>query len=135
MSRKVKNRYAPVIDKELRHKMLLRGPHKKRHTKRRDPSDWVNYKQLRNEVTLELKIRRKSYCSRKLEESQGSIKETWKALNTAMGRRSKTTVINSLEVKSDTITDHEVIAQELSHHFSTIADKISAEAGKTMKKS
>ena len=47
-----------------------------------------------------------------------------------MGRKSKTTVINSLEVNSDTITDHKAIAQELNNHFSTIADKISAEAEK-----
>ena len=134
MSRKVKNSYAPFIDKELRHKMLLRDLHKKRHTRLHDPSDWLNYKQLRNEVTLELKAKRKSYFSQKFEESQDNIKETWKVLNTAMGRKSKTTVINSLEVNSDTITDHKVIAQELNNHFSTIADRISAEAEKTMKK-
>ena len=51
-----------------------------------------------------------------------------------MGRRSKTTLINSLEVNSDTITDHEAIAQELNHHFSTIADKISAAVEKNNEK-
>ena len=51
-----------------------------------------------------------------------------------MGCKSKTTVINSLEVKSDTITDHKAIAQELNNHFSTIADKISAEEEKNNKK-
>ena len=70
------------------------------------PSDWLNYKQLRNEVTLELKAKRKSYFSQKTEESQGNIKETWKVLNAVMGRKSKTTVINSLEVNSDTITEY-----------------------------
>ena len=67
--------------------MLLRDLHKERHTRLHDPSDWLNYKQLRNEVTLELKAKRKSYFSQKLEESQGNIKETWKVLNTAMGRK------------------------------------------------
>ena len=47
-----------------------------------------------------------------------------------MSRRSKATVIRSLEVNSDTITDHEAIAQERNHRFSPIADKISAEAQK-----
>ena len=83
--------------------MLLRDLHKKRHTRLHDPSDWLNYKQLRNEVTLELKAKRKSYFSQELEESQCNIKETWKVLNTVMGRKSKTTVINSLDVNSDTI--------------------------------
>ena len=86
--------------------MLLHDLHKKRHTRLHDPTNWLNYKQLRNEVTFELKAKRKSYFSQKLEESQGIIKETWNVLNTAMGHKSKTTVINSLEVNSDTITDH-----------------------------
>ena len=51
-----------------------------------------------------------------------------------MGGKSKTTVISSLEVNSDTITDHKAIAQELNSHFSTIADKISAEAEKNSEK-
>ena len=59
--------------------------------------------------------------------------ETWKVLNTAMGCKSKTTVINSLEVNSDNITDHKAIAQELNNHL-TIADKISAEAEKNNEK-
>ena len=46
MSSKVKNSHAPIIDKELRHKMLLRNLHRKRHTRLQDPSNWLNYKQL-----------------------------------------------------------------------------------------
>ena len=106
----------------------------KRHTRLHDPSNWLNYKQLRNEVTFDLKAKRKSYFSQKLEASKGNIKETWKVLITAMDRKSKTTVINSLEVNSDTLTDHKAIAQELNNHFSTIADKISAEAEKDNEK-
>ena len=93
MSRKVKNSYAPFIDKELRRKMFLRDLHKNRRTRLHDPSDWLNYKQLPNEVTLELKAKRKSCFSQKHEKSQGNIKETWKVLNTVMGRKSKTIVI------------------------------------------
>ena len=81
-----------------------------------------------------MKTKRKSYFSRKLEESQGNIKETWKVLLTAIGRKSKTTVINNLEVNSDTITDHKAIPQEPNNHFLTITDKISAEAERNNEK-
>ena len=89
-----------------------------RHLRKKDTSDFVTLvigliiKKLQNEVPLELKAKRKSYFSQKLEESQGNTEETWKVLNTAMGHRSKSTVINRLA-----ITDHEAIAQELNHHF------------------
>ena len=88
-------------------------------------------------VTIQIKpkcakplVKRKSYFSRKLEENRGNIKETWKVLNTAIRRKSKTTTINSLDVNSKTFTDPKDIAQELNHHFSTTADKIASEAKK-----
>ena len=91
----------------------------------------LDIKKLRNEVNFEMKAKRRSYFSQKLEENRGNIQETWKVLNTAMGRKSKTTTtINSLEVNSNTFTDPKDIAQELNHHFSTIADKIASEAKK-----
>ena len=46
MSKKVKNCYAPFIGKELRCKILLRDLHEKRHTRLRDPSDWLNYNEV-----------------------------------------------------------------------------------------
>ena len=111
--------------------MLLRDLHKKKHTKYKDPKDWLKYKQLRNEVNFEINVKKKSYFSQKLQESKGDIKETWKVLNAASGRKSKTTVINSLEVESETISDPKKIAQKINHHFSTIADKVLAESEQT----
>ena len=75
-----------------------------------------------------MKTKRNRYFSQKLEDCHGDIKETWRVLNAAMGRKSKTTVINSLDVNSKTITDPESIAEELNLHFSTIAEKVQAEA-------
>ena len=126
--RKVKNTYAPFIDKDLRQKMLLRDIYKKKLTKNHDPDDWLKYKQIRNEINAEMKTKRNSYFSQKLEDCRGDIKETWRVLNAAMGRKSKTTVINSLDVNSNTITDPESIAEELNLHFSTIAEKVHVEA-------
>ena len=126
--RKVKNTYAPFIDKDLRQKMLLCDLYKKKHTKNHDPDDWLKYKQIRNEINAEMKTKRNSYFSQKLEDCRGDVKETWRVLNAAMGRKSKSTIINSLDVNSNTITDPESIAEELNLHFSTIAKKVQAEA-------
>ena len=52
-------------------------------------------------------------------------------MNAASGRKSKTTVINSLEVESETISDPKKIAQKINHHFSTVADKVLAESKET----
>ena len=100
--------------------MLLHDPYKKKHTKYHDPYNWLKHKQIRNEINVEMKTERNSYFSQKLEESHGDIKENRRVLNTAMGNKSKTTVINSLDVNSNTITDPETITEELNLHFSII---------------
>ena len=126
--RKVKNCYAPYIDKDLRQTTLLRDFYKKKHAKFKDPSDWSAYKKLRNEANSQKKLKRKSYFSQKLEESRGNIKDTWKILNTAMGRKSKTTNINSLQVGSETFSEPGEIAKELNYHFGSVARKVLAKA-------
>ena len=89
--RNVRNTYAPYIDNELRQKMFRRDLFKKKHSKYKDPNDWTQYKRIKNEINVELKNKRKLYFSNKLEHSRGDSKETWKILNSALGRRSKTT--------------------------------------------
>ena len=108
--------------------MLLQDLYKKKHTKYHDQDDWLKYKQIRNEINVEMKTKRNSYFSQKLEDCRGDIKKTWRALNTAVGRKSKPKVINSLDVNSNTITNPETIAEELNLHFSTIAEKVQVEA-------
>ena len=73
--RKLKNNYAPYIDKDLRQTMLPWDFYrKKKHARFKDPSDWSAYKKLRNEANSKIKFKRKSYFSQKLEESRGNIK-------------------------------------------------------------
>ena len=81
-----------------------------------------------------MKTKRNSYFSQKLEDCRSDIKETWRVPNTAVGRKSKTMVVNSLDVNSNTVTDPETIAEELNLHFSTITEKVQAEAETNYKK-
>ena len=49
----------------------------------------------KNEVNINMKCSRKKYFSDKLLETKGDVNGTWKVLNSALGKRSKTTHINS----------------------------------------
>ena len=64
--------------------MLLHDLCKMKHTKNHDPDDWLKYKQIRNEINAEMKTKRNSYFSQKLEDCRGDIKETWRVLNAAV---------------------------------------------------
>ena len=77
-----------------------------------------------------IKSKRKSYFSQKLHEAKGDSKEIWKVLNSALGRRSKTTNINSLKADNDNeVTCHKDIANILNTHFATVSDKVLHESG------
>ena len=57
--RNVRNNYAPYIDHEFRQKMFLRDLYKKKHSKYRDANYWITYKNLKNEVNVMIKSKKK----------------------------------------------------------------------------
>ena len=110
--------------------MFLRDLYKRKHTKYGDANDWITYKNLKNEVNVMIRGKRKSYFSEKLHEAEGDSKETWKVLNSASGRSSKTTNIDSLKADNDNeATCHKDIANILNTYFATVSDKLLQESG------
>ena len=51
--RRVRNSYAPYIDKELKHKMFMRDFYKKRFSKTKNTDDWKFYQDFRNTANVE----------------------------------------------------------------------------------
>ena len=94
--RRVRNKYSPHINAELKCKMFLRDFYKKKHRFSGNSNDWLEYKKLRNIVNIEHANAKKDYFAYKLSQTNHDIKETWKILNSALGRRSKTTTIQQL---------------------------------------
>ena len=123
------------IDGEIRQEMFLRDLYKKKHSKYRDPNDWITYKNLKNEVNVMIKIKRKSYFSQKLHETKGNSKETWRVSNSALGRRrgSNTANIHSLKTDDDNeVTYHNDIANILNTHFAIVSDKVLQESERSL---
>ena len=50
--------------------------------------------------------KKKEYFSKKLQESRGDIKGTWRVLNMALGKKSKTTTFNSIKIKEKRLLTH-----------------------------
>ena len=97
---KVRNKYSPHINAELKRKMFLRDFYKKNHR----PNDWLEYKKSRNTVNIEHADAKKDYFAHTLSQANHEIKGTWKLLNSALGRRSKTTTIQQLRVHYEFMT-------------------------------
>ena len=56
------------------------------------------------------------------------IKETWKILNSALGRRSKTTTIQRLRVNGTDLTEPDKISEQFNKYFCNIASDILKES-------
>ena len=78
-----------------------------------------------------MKCSRKKYFSDKLLETKGDVNGTWKVLNSALGKRSKTTQTSSLVIDNQKITNPEDIVTNLNKHFTNIAEKPSKNQNKT----
>ena len=104
--------------------MFLRDYYKKKHRYTSSKNDWQQYKKLRNAVNIENANTKTDYLRQKLGEATNDIKETWKILNSALGKRSKTTTIHNLEVNDNDVSDPKKISDELNSYFCNIAENI-----------
>ena len=125
---KVRNKYSPHINAELKRKMFLRDFYKKKHRSSGNLNDWLEYKKLRNMVNIEHASAKKDYFAHKLSQTKHDIKETWKILNSALGRRSKTTTIQRLRVNGTDLAEPDKISEQFNKYFCNIASDILKES-------
>ena len=109
---RVSEKYCPWVDKDLRKLMHTRNKLKKAATKRKSPFLMHSYRQVRNKVNI-LNIRiKKQYYTNKISACQGNMKESSKAINELLNKRSKSSNIDCLkESGSDTIHKKKFLMQ------------------------
>ena len=80
------------------------------------------YKNYKNKLTKILRIEKKNYYRQKLEECKANASETWKILNTIIGKRkSEAKYSNEFIVDNDRVTlDNEEIANHFNNFFVNI---------------
>ena len=70
---KVRNSYAPYIDRDLKHNMFLRDLYKQRFNKTKNPEDWKLFQTFRNITNVEKRKKKKTFYSDKLNESKNDM--------------------------------------------------------------
>ena len=58
-----------------------------------------------NEVNIALRAAKSNYFNYGIQENSGNIGETWKIINSALGRNTKTTLINELSCGGQSYTE------------------------------
>ena len=79
---------SPWITPELKNLMYRRDRLKIKALRTGDPSDWNNFKRLRNEVNNAIKNVKKSYYYKTFEVYNGNSRKTWETINEVTRRKS-----------------------------------------------
>ena len=86
---------------------------------------WQAYQQMRNKVGCKLRKSKQEYFTKKIEDSRGNLKNTWKILRQATGKGNSATAIGKIKYEGNDISDEQQISDTCNHHFVSIGDKLS----------
>ena len=85
------------------------------------------FQQIRNKVTYGIRKLRSDYYSKKIKESIGDIRSTWKILKEITKNDNKSTSINEINIDGKVASDGKGISYTLNDHFVSIGNKLAGE--------
>ena len=125
---RVSEKYCPWIDKDLRDLMQTRDKLRKAASKRKSQFLMDSYRQVRNKVNSRNIQLKKQYFTDKISACQGNMKESWKAVNELLNKRSKSSNIKCLKEAGNETVHTKGISDAMNNFFCSIgkelADKI-----------
>ena len=92
---------------------------------------WQAYQQMRNRVGYRLRKSKQEYFTKKIEDSRGNLKSTWKILRQVTGKGNSATAIDRIKYENNEISDEQQISDICNHHFVSIGDKLSRNIAQT----
>ena len=125
---RVSEKYCPWIDKDLRDLMRTKDKLKKSAVKGKSPILMDSYRQIRNKVNaLNVQLKKQHYTNR-ISACKGNMKESWKAMNELLNKRSKSSSIDCLKESGTETRNKKDVSNAMNNFFCTIgrdlADKI-----------
>ena len=122
---KIRGKTAPYVTSEIRKMIRQRDFLKAKANKTGSKYLWQAYQQLRNKVGCRLRKSKQEYFTRKIEDSRGNLKSTWKILRQVTGKGNSATAIDRIKYENNEISDEQQISDICNHHFVSIGDKLS----------
>ena len=124
---RVRNKPSTWLNSNIKQMMFQRDWLKKKAVRTGTPEDWTAYRTLRNSVNKEIRLAKKSFYQKQINEVSGDQKATWKVLNDLLGKKSKNTKINGLKTDSgETLTNKSEIANYINRHFAAIGPNLAS---------
>ena len=79
---------------------------------------------MRNKVDYALRKLKSDYYTKKIEESKGNIRSTWRVLKNVTNRSPKCTSIDQIRVHECLVVEKQQISEEMNRYSSTIGLKL-----------
>ena len=125
---KIRGKTAPYVTSEIR-KMIRQRDSKANKTGSKYL--WQAYQQMRNKVGCRLRKSKQGYFTKKIEDSRGNLKSTWKILRQVTGKGDSATAVDRIKYENNEISDEKKISDICNHHFVSIGDKLSRNIAQT----
>ena len=124
--RRVTERFSPWTAPELKQRLRARN---KRTVRTLSQLLMNTYKQMRCKANnLNRKLNREHFSS-KIDSNKGNVKETWKAINQLVNKRSKTTEISTIREGNRFISDPTKIADLMNQFFYCVGKDLTLTKG------
>ena len=124
---KLKGNNLPYITLEMRRLIRTREHLKKKAIQSGSKYLHQAFQQIRNNVTYGIRKLRSDYYSKKIKESSGDIRSTWKILKEITNNANKSTSINEINIDGKVVFDGKGISDALNDHFVSIGNKLAGE--------
>ena len=124
---KLKGNNLPYVTLEMRRLIRTRDHLKKKVNQSGSKYLHQAFQQIRNKVTYGIRKLRSDYYSKKIKESSGDIRSTWKILKEITNNANKSTSINEINIDSKIVSDGKGISDALKDHFVSIGNKLAGE--------
>ena len=85
------------------------------------------FRQIRSRVFSSLKQLRKDYYTKKLKETKGDTKKTWKILKSSINQATKANPIEKLVFNDEELTDSIKIAGACNEQFASVGENLAAQ--------
>ena len=118
--KKLRSKKVPWITNNIKKLIIQRDKLKRKAILTNLENDWSNYKTSRNEVNIKLRNAKRNYYSTKIDGQKFVPKRAWKSINNLLGKQSKPTLVNELNLDENHLTSSKGIAEGFNNYFSNI---------------
>ena len=96
-------------------------------SKSKDASDWLRFKQSRNQLNIDIRLAKETYYKDALHENEGDSRQTWRVVNELTSRKTANLNIKEIQNEGESIYNPQLLSETFNTHFATIGPKLANE--------